>query len=77
MSFIESIKNRAKKDIKRIVLPESMDNRVIEAAKKIRDEHIADVIIIGNINDSSLDGIEIIDPNNIDLTNIFINEGTS
>lgn len=74
MSFIESIKNRAKKDIKRIVLPESMDNRVIEAAKKIRDEHIADVIIIGNINDSSLDGIEIIDPNNSDLTNIFINE---
>ena len=47
MSFIETIKDRAKKDIKTIVLPESMDSRVMEAASKILKEGIANIIIIG------------------------------
>lgn len=47
MSFIETIKERAKKDIKTIVLPESMDSRVMEAASKILEEDIAKIIIIG------------------------------
>ena len=56
MSFIETIKERAKKDIKTIVLPESMDSRVMEAASKILEEGIAKVIIIGTpeeINESA------------------------
>lgn len=47
MSFIETIKERAKRDIKTIVLPESMDSRVMEAASKILEENIAKIIIIG------------------------------
>ena len=47
MSFIENIKDRAKKNIKTIVLPESMDARVVEAALKIAKEKIANVILIG------------------------------
>ena len=47
MSFIENIKSRAKQDKKTIVLPESMDKRVMEAASKILDEGIANIIIIG------------------------------
>lgn len=47
MSFIENIKNRAKQDKKTIVLPESMDKRVMEAASKILNEGIANIIIIG------------------------------
>ena len=47
MSFIDNIKERAKKDIKTIVLPESMDSRVMEAASKILAEGIANIIIIG------------------------------
>ena len=47
MSFIENIKNRAKQDKKTIVLPESMDKRVMEAASKILSEGIANIIIIG------------------------------
>ena len=47
MSFIDNIKERAKKDIKTIVLPESMDSRVMEAASKILDEGLANIIIIG------------------------------
>ena len=40
MSFIESIKERAKNDIKTIVLPESMDERVLAAAELILTEKI-------------------------------------
>ena len=47
MSFIENIKERAKKDKKTIILPESMDVRVIEAASKILADDIANIIIIG------------------------------
>ena len=47
MSFIENIKNRAKQDKKTIVLPESMDKRIMEAASKILNEGIANIIIIG------------------------------
>ena len=46
MNFIDSIKKRAKEDIKTIVLPESMDRRVLEAAVKVMKEDIAKVIII-------------------------------
>lgn len=57
MSFIEKIKNRAKQDKKTIVLPESMDKRVMEAASKILNEGIANIIIIGTdeeIRESSI-----------------------
>lgn len=47
MSFIETIKERAKRNIKTIVLPESMDRRVLEAASIILKEDIANIIIIG------------------------------
>lgn len=47
MNFIETIKNRAKSNKKKIVLPESMDRRIFEAADKILREDIADLIIIG------------------------------
>ena len=46
MNFIESIKERAKLDKKTIILPESMDSRVIEAASKILEEDICNLIII-------------------------------
>ena len=38
MNFINNIKERAKKDKKTIVLPESMDLRVVQAAEKIINE---------------------------------------
>lgn len=48
MSFIEEIKERAKSDIKTIVLPEATDIRVLEATDKILKEGFAKVILIGN-----------------------------
>lgn len=69
MGFIDGIKARAKSDIKTIVLPESYDMRVIEAAARIKEEGIAKVILVGDPEDIAkncgsydLSGIEIIDP---------------
>ncbi len=79
MSFIETIKERAKKDIKTIVLPESMDSRVMEAASKVLEEGIANIIIIGTpeeINESAkgfdISKATIIDPYTSELTEDLI-----
>lgn len=80
MNFIESIKDRARKEKKKIVLPESMDERVIEAAIKVIDEDIADVIIIGDVNEISnkytgnLNHATIINPKTSELTDSFANK---
>jgi phosphate acetyltransferase len=78
MGFIENIIDRAKKDKKKIVLPESMDQRIIDASEIIVKENIADLIIIGNPNDINnsfvVDNCTIIDPNNSMLTDKLINE---
>ena len=49
MSFINNIIDRAKLDKKRIVLPETMDQRVLDAAKMIIEKDIADIILIGDL----------------------------
>lgn len=81
MSFIERIKDRAKKDIKTIVLPESMDRRTMEAAEKVLKEGIAQVILIGTNeeiknNSSGLDisHAEIINPYESELTEELIQQ---
>ena len=51
MSFIESVKERVKGNKKTIVLPESMDERVMEAASKALKEGIANIIIVGTPED--------------------------
>ena len=47
MNFIETIKQRAKANKKRIVLPETMDARVLKAASICQKENIAEIILIG------------------------------
>ena len=51
MSFIEQIKQRAKQEIKTIVLPEATDARILEAAQIVKNEGYAKVILIGNEED--------------------------
>lgn len=48
MSYIDRIKERAKKDKKTIVLPEANDKRTLIAASHIIQEGIANVILIGD-----------------------------
>lgn len=71
MSFIESIKLRAKKNIKTILLPEGNDIRTLKAVEHILQEKFADVIVLGNKdkiqkmakeNDIKIDGVKIINP---------------
>lgn len=71
MSYIDTIKERARRDIKTIVLPETTDKRTLIAASHIIEENIAKIIMIGNeekILDGAtwlevdLEGVEIIDP---------------
>lgn len=47
MSFIEQIKQRAKNEIKTIILPEATDVRILEAAEIVKNEGYAKVILIG------------------------------
>ena len=81
MNFIDKIKERAKKDKKTIVLPESMDIRTMEAAEKILNEGIADLIIIGTEEEISTNskGLDIskatlINPYTAEITEELINE---
>ncbi|MCR4806169.1 MAG: phosphate acetyltransferase [Lachnospiraceae bacterium] len=47
MGFIDRIKDRARQDVKKIVMPESNDRRTLIAAHKILKENIADIIMVG------------------------------
>ena len=48
MNFIDTIKERAKKNIKTIVLPESEDIRTLKATEKVLKEGFANIILVGN-----------------------------
>ena len=63
INFIE----RAKLNLKRIVLPEGGDERVVSAARRLAAENIVHPIVLGaadEIASGSLDGVEIVDPAN-------------
>ena len=62
MSLIETIKIKAKKDIKKIVLPEGEEERTIAAAKIIREEGLAVPVLLGDPAKIDAEGIEIINP---------------
>lgn len=81
MSFINKIIERAKLNKKTIVLPETMDRRVLEAADIILKEEIANIILIGtkeeidkNSNGLDLTKATIIDPNTSSYTEEYIEE---
>ena len=83
MSFIDEIKNRAKQEIKTIVLPEATDIRILKAAKIVKEEQYAKVILVGNEqevikqikdNNLDLDGIKIIDPSKSEKTEDYANQ---
>ena len=81
MNFIDTIKKRARQNKKTIVLPESMDKRTFEAAEKVLQEDIANIIIIGtdeeinkNLNGRDISSATIINPQTSELTEELINE---
>ena len=82
MSFIDGIKERAKQNVKTIVLPETEDARTLEAASKVLAQGIAKVILIGNkdkvLADAKAQGLDlsnvpIVDPANCDKFDTYAN----
>lgn len=78
MPFIEQIFAEAKTDRQRIVLPESLDQRVLEAAVACEEQGLAEMILIGSKEKSqamfpalSLDRLRFIDPAKSELTEGF------
>ncbi len=78
---IENIKRRAKKNKKTIVLPETMDRRILEATEKILKEGIANIILIGteeeikkNSKGLNIEKATIIDPKSSEKTEDLINK---
>ena len=81
MAFIDGIKERAKANIKTIVLPESEDARTLEAASKVIEQKIAKVILVGNPDKINADAkalgldlsdIPMVDPANCDKFDAYV-----
>ncbi len=81
MKYIDKIKERARSDVKTIVMPETTDKRTLIAASHIIDEGIANIILVGNEEkimdgagwlDIDLDGAKVIDPNNTDKFDEYV-----
>ena len=64
MSFIEDIMNRAKQEIKTIVLPEATDIRTLKATDKILKEDFCKIILVGNKDEI----LNIAKENNLDIS---------
>ncbi len=71
MDVVENFIARAKARDCSVVLPEGHDERIVLAARRLRDDGVADAIVLGRREDledaaakagASLDGITTIDP---------------
>jgi phosphate acetyltransferase len=51
MNFLEQISERAKNDIKTIVLPESSDIRTLKAAAIVQEKGLARIVLVGKENE--------------------------
>lgn len=82
MNFIDKIKERARKNKKRIVLPETEDVRTIQAAASIIREDIADLILVGDREEIlqkahnygyNLSKAEIVNPSTFERMDEYVN----
>ena len=82
MNFIDTIKERAKKDIKKIVLPEASDLRILKAAEMAVKSAYANIVLIGNKeninkmakeNNLDISKTTIIDPQISEKSEIYAN----
>lgn len=82
MSFIEEVKQRAKKEIKTIVLPEAEDGRILKATEQVLKEQYANIVLVGNQeeiekkakeNNISIQGAKIVDPTNSENYEEYVN----
>jgi len=82
MSFIEGLRDKAKKNIQKIVLPEGNEERTLKAADYALQHQIADIILLGQYDEiislakqyqlKNISKAEIIDPENHSKFNYFV-----
>jgi phosphate acetyltransferase len=82
MDLLNQIKENAKRDKKRIVLPEGTEERTLKAANQIIEEEIAEVILLGNpdqinklaenLNLKNISKAKLIDPLNHDKKDKYV-----
>ncbi|PCI39924.1 MAG: phosphate acetyltransferase [Elusimicrobia bacterium] len=68
--IIARLRNAAKKNPRKIVLPEGADKRTLEAAAILKKEGLAEPIVLGS---KSVDGITVIDPSKDDRRELYAN----
>ncbi|MDC3216724.1 phosphate acyltransferase, partial [Candidatus Pseudothioglobus singularis] len=66
MALLDDLTSKAKSKYPRILLPESTDSRIIAAAKSIKDQKIAQIVLFDEESAYTL-GLESINPKNEDL----------
>ena len=83
MHLVDQIKAKARESLQTVVLPESYDDRMIEAAGQIVSDGLAKVVLLGDpaVLESkagelgaSLDGVELIDPKNSAALDAYVDE---
>lgn len=79
MGFIDVIKDKARTDVKTIVLPETEDMRTIEAAATVLKEGTANLVLIGNkeevlskAGDLDLSGASFVNPATSDKLDSYV-----
>ena len=82
MAFIEGIKDKARANVKTIVLPETEDERVIRAAAEVLKEKTANLVLLGNEEKIkadaekygvSVEGATIVDPETTEKLDTYVN----
>ena len=83
MNFIEEIKEKAREDLKSIVLPETNDLRILQATEKILKEGFSNVILVGNAdsiktlandNNINIEGAQIVEPSKSEKYDEYVNK---
>ncbi len=83
MHLVDQIKAKAKKNIQTVVLPESYDDRMIQAAGQIVADGLAKIVLLGNPTTllakavelgCSLEGVTLLDPKTAPQLDAYITE---
>lgn len=83
MELMQKIWEDAKKDVRKIVLPEGDEERTLIASEMIKKEGLAEVILVGSESKirekakevgANIEGIQVIDPETSEKTAAYINE---
>ena len=83
MNIINRIKEKAKENVKTIVLPEADDLRTLKAARVVTDEGFAKIILVGDTdtinslatsNNININDIELIDPKTYSDSEKLVND---